>query len=239
MKQTLKCFDMETRIACRLRRLLQKKQIQHHDGVSAVVTLAAAATTTTRTRGAISSFSTSSSGGGSGGNPHSKPMTSWERGARLVKNTKVENQYLEHIRDVHDPSLHLKTIEDELKGTIGKALGKQGEKIMMYLRAMDQEEKRYQDLLKSHKPNSERVLASARTYNQHRKDCIQARWELMVHRQAAGFLVNNHNFVTEKFPIGEPLPESDNTTTVSVVKSKETKTFGDQLDWWQRVGRWR
>lgn len=66
-----------------------------------------------------------------------------ESGAKLVQNTTVENKYLEHIRDVHDPSQHLKTIEDELKGTIGKALGKQGQKILMYARLMDQEQKKY------------------------------------------------------------------------------------------------
>jgi len=46
--------------------------------------------------------------------------TSWERGAKLVKDVdKVSNRYLEAIRETHDPSFHIKTIEDELKETIG------------------------------------------------------------------------------------------------------------------------
>ena len=82
--------------------------------------------------------SSSSSGGGSGSSyaatGPSTRLKSWESGARLVRNTTVENnKYLEHIREVHDPSQHLKTIEDELKGTIGKALGKQGEKVLQAL----------------------------------------------------------------------------------------------------------
>ena len=179
-------------------------------------------------------------------------MTAWQRGARLVKNPKVENEYMDHIRDIHDPSLHLKTIEDELMGTIGKALGKQGEKINMYRRAMAQEYQRYQEVLSNieeegcneeHSTKSQRLLLeSAQKFNQYRKDAIQARWELMVHRQAAGFLVNNHKFVMEKFPIVEALPE-DEVSTGEDMEPKSTapppKTFGDQLDWWQRVGRWR
>jgi hypothetical protein len=133
-------------------------------------------------------------------------LKSWERGARLVKNTKVQNNYLEHIRASHDPSLHVKTIEDELKGTIGKALGKQGEKVRTYLKAMDQERQRYELLLQDHQITDPKVIATAKQYNEHRRKCLHARWELMVHRQAVGFIVGNHKYVVETFPIGDSLP---------------------------------
>ena len=171
-------------------------------------------------------------------------LTSWESGARLVKNTHVENQYLDHIRDIHDPSLHLKTIEDELKGTIGKALGRQGEKILNFLKLMEQERQQY-EILRQQQPTCDTKLSQcAKQHNHYRKLCIHARWELMVHRQAVGFIVNNHKFVMEKFPIGDPLPE-DNVVGEQGESSKpeevpkEKKKFGDQLEWWQRVGRWR
>jgi hypothetical protein len=80
-------------------------------------------------------------------------LQSWESGACMIKNTKIENQYLEHMRDLYDPSLHLKTIEDELKGTIGKALGKQGEKILMYARIMHTKHEKYEELLEKHHRN--------------------------------------------------------------------------------------
>lgn len=170
-----------------------------------------------------------------------KELKSWERGARLVKDTKVENKYLEHIRETHDPSLHIKTIEDELKGSIGKALGKQGEKVVMYLRAMEQERKRYYQLLENHEPTHQVVIDSIHKHNTYRKDCINARWELMVHRQAVGFIVGNQKYVTETFPIGEPLPVPYSSTNekTSDEKNERRKVFGDQLDWWQRIGRWR
>ena len=93
----------------------------------------------------------------------------------------------------------------------------------------------------------------ANQHNQYRKDAIKARWELLVHRQAVGFIINNHKFVHEKFPIADAIsiPESEDDddgnddvpnkiSPQSTLKQKATKkTFGDQLDWWQRIGRWR
>jgi hypothetical protein len=166
----------------------------------------------------------------------------------MVKNTKVENQYLDHIRDMHDPSSHLKTIEDELKGTIGESLGKQGQKISSALQLMEQERQRYEEFLENHGANSRVVVESAQQYNVYRKQCIQARWELIVHRQAAGFTVGNHKFIMERFLIGDPLPEDtgfsadtseESSSTDSSSDSKNKKKFGDQLDWWETVGRWK
>jgi len=222
----------------------------------------------------------------------SKSSKSWESGAKMVKNTQVTNQYLEHIRDVHDPSMHIKTIEDELKSTMGKALGKQGDKILRELRLMKEQKDIYDSLLESILPKttlteqekSSSTLGNNDTYtthsneenfditpivnsiqareicevvdkyNMHRKACVHARWELIVHRQAIGFIVNNHKFVHDKFPIPDALilPEvvakvcddsesinSGNANADSNTRDATTKQFGDQLSWWEKVGRWR
>eukprot|EP00934_Nitzschia_sp_Nitz4_P004521 Nitzschia sp. Nitz4//scaffold110_size71422//64604//65230//NITZ4_005885-RA/size71422-processed-gene-0.76-mRNA-1//-1//CDS//3329533122//4511//frame0 len=175
--------------------------------------------------------------------PAEKTST-WERGAKMVKNVDRENNpYLDAIRETHDPSMHIKTIEDELKSTIGKALGKQGEKIMMYLRAMEQEKRHHASLLEKHDAMERVVIESAEKHNEYRKHCMTARWELMVHRQAAGFLVDNHRFVMERYPIPEPIPtepveEGAESQNKVATPKKEQKITG-QLDWWQRVGRWR
>lgn len=173
-------------------------------------------------------------------------LKSWESGAKLVKNTQTDNQYLEHIREIHDPSQHIKTIEDELKGTIGKALGKQGEKVNMYLRAMEQERKTYERLTEEEERDhtDPQVIATVEKYNSYRKDATQARWELIVHRQAVGFTVGNHSFVMSQFPIGDPLPtdtplDSFSEQEKNKKKLEAKKKFGDQLEWWQKVGRWR
>ena len=79
----------------------------------------------------------------------SSSSSSWERSAKKVKNVDTTNKYLEHIRDVHDPSQHLKTLEDELRGTMGRALGKQGEKILRSLQRVEEERVKYVDLMLS------------------------------------------------------------------------------------------
>ena len=125
--------------------------------------------------------------------PAVNPLKSWESGARMVKNPKINNEYLDHIRDMHDPSLHLKTIEDELKGTIGKALGKQAQKIVAALRQMNEQYIRYEALLENEENGldmeSPEVVEVAKKYNFYRKQAHQYRWELIVHRQAVGFTV--------------------------------------------------
>jgi hypothetical protein len=163
---------------------------------------------------------------------------------------------LEQIRETHDPSLHLKTLEEEVRGTMGKALGKQGAKITKALTKM-MEERRYYDGLvqqqqQQHDPSSLELEKCIQRHNQYRQEAITARWELMVHRQAVGFIVNNHTVVTEAFPIGDALPppslkleeegKSSNETLHKNQERTNTNTkqkFGDQLEWWQGVGRWR
>ncbi|CAJ1960132.1 unnamed protein product [Cylindrotheca closterium] len=181
--------------------------------------------------------------------PNANPLKSWESGARMVKNPKIKNEYMEHIRDIHDPSLHLKTIEDELKGTIGRALGKQAQKIVAAWRQMNDEYNKYEALLedeeKGYDMTSPEVVEIAKKYNFYRKQAHHYRWELIVHRQAVGFTVGNHKYVMEKFPIGEPLyepPEGDEDNDAMEKENKnkkEPKKFGDQLDWWQTIGRWK
>lgn len=180
------------------------------------------------------------------------PTTVWQRTAQKVKNTTddvaTNNQYLEQIRDMHDPSLHIKTLEEELLGSIGQALGKQGEKVDICLRTMQKHLQTYQQaLLEDEDHEVVKTIAARAAYNEARQHAIQARWELLVHRQAAGFLVDNHNHVTRLYPIGPPLPvdvvkdkdHDEHETKTNNEKEKEKTTFGDQLDWWQRIGRWK
>jgi hypothetical protein len=215
---------------------------------------------------------------------HRGPRTAWERGARRVKDTTnadsslgevVHLPYVERIRESHDPTLHLKTLEDELKSTIGQALRKQADKIMYEVANMEREYESYVKILQDARcsassdhdyspdsPESPRSHPSQDTrrrldevverYNGHRSRALQARWELIVHRQAAGFLVNNHNVVTQTFPIKsalrQPCWEADSPGNELALDGVEQESrrldesaarIPDQLDWWQRIGRWR
>jgi ribosome-binding ATPase YchF (GTP1/OBG family) len=169
--------------------------------------------------------------------------TSWERNATLVKNTDAKsNKYVDHMRQTHDPALHVKTLEDEIRGTMGAALGKQSKKILYALKLMQAERETYDELVgvDENPLTSSEVVESAKRYNQYRQEAVTARWELMVHRQAVGFIVDNHKIVHEKFPIGEQLPVHDGEEVIVVEKKKSQQSnHNGQLDWWQRVGRWR
>jgi len=129
-------------------------------------------------------------------------QTSWQRSAKLVKKdptdaTSTETtkhlHYLDTIRASHDPSLHIKTLEDELMGTMGAALGKQAEKIKYYLQQMEIQKNIYTTLVREQGSEHILIQETAIRYNEFRKMAKQARWELLVHRQAVGFIVNNHN----------------------------------------------
>ena len=86
----------------------------------------------------------------------------------------------------------------------------------------------------------------AHRYNDARERALKARWELLVHRQAVGFTVGNHAYVMNAFRIPDPLPvklddlkpNSENMKQSEKDIPKKEK-FGDQLDWWQRIGRWK
>lgn len=206
-----------------------------------------------------------------------QPTTqSWERGAKLVKNTDTTNKYLEHIRDTHDPQMHLKTLEDELKGSMSKALGNQGTKLLQIIEKMHTERENYTNLIQDYTTiqNEEQenaaqelsideipksikiqIFQTIRTHNNLRKDAMTARWELLVHRQAVGFITNNHKFVNDRFPIPNimELPGSlhqwegiDQECDLYVQQKNQqraqesvTRNFSDQLDWWSKIGRWR
>lgn len=165
-----------------------------------------------------------------------KKANAWERTAVQVKEVELYNdKYIDRIRETHDPSLQIKTLEDELKGTIGKALGKQGEKILYNLQCMKQE---YEYAVEN---NGKNYNQHVQKYNEYRKAAIQARWELMVHRQAAGFIIDNHQFVQKHYPIPDAISLSPEDSTAKIDNNNDdpgTK-FTGQLDWWQRVGRWK
>lgn len=195
-------------------------------------------------------FSTSSAHRPNGGT-----TTTWERGAKIVKDTDVVNPYLQRVRsEVVDPALHLKTIEDELCGAIGKALGRQGEKVSFAINEMKEAHAQYLECI--HAQCHDKALHFAYLHNDARTRAIHARWELLVHRQAVGFTVDNHSVVHKTFPISNALPikveeirktiitssgeSCEEEMQVNITEQQSTKkAWGDQLSWWERVGRWK
>jgi hypothetical protein len=143
----------------------------------------------------------------------------------------------------------MKSVEAELKGTIGKTLGRQGHKIVYAKQLMEKELQRYNDLIKLHSSAENAkfhpdIINASHNYHEYRRQALQAPWELIVQRQAAGFVVNNHDYVSEQYPIAAALPVHDlnnesssmdeksiEFTSSSVENDRKVK-FTDQLRWW-------
>ena len=131
-----------------------------------------------------------------------------------------------------------------MTGAIGKALGKQGEKVLFAIREMKQHHIQYTKQIKDQSYNE--AFQSAQMYNNARTKAIKARWELL---QAVGFTVDNHSVVHDTYNIGEQLPTrledivdecgEPKRQNHDVDESTKKKKWGDQLSWWQRVGRWK
>ena len=99
----------------------------------------------------------------------------------------------------------------------------------------------------------EDICRIVQNHNQCRQDAVRARWELIVHRQVIGFITRNHKFVHCNFPIPEKIvapgmngewdgdgrTEGVNGSQQKKVNKLVGRNFGDQLDWWERVGRWK
>jgi hypothetical protein len=170
----------------------------------------------------------------------SSSATPWGRTARQIKDSAILNSspalpaertnggshsdpYLQRVQStlVTDPVLHpVRSIEQEIQEIIGQALGKQGQKVTFALSRLQNCFQQYESCLMRY--NKEKELRSPgdtarselkqaiQTYNAQRQKAIQVRWELLVHRQAAGFIVKNHEYVTKFYPIPPALPSIDN-----------------------------
>jgi lysozyme family protein len=159
-------------------------------------------------------------------------------------------------------------------GSIGSALGKQSGKIMNFTALMEKELENYHDVLQQQQQQQQTANGTdgtigadtavlleeiAAKHNELREHALKSRWELTVHRQAAGFIVNNYQDVDKYHPIGAKLTADkpvrmddgvDGASASSVgtdvsnaeeraAEKPAVKKFGDQLDWWQEIGRWR
>lgn len=215
-----------------------------------------------------------------------KPTKAWQRGAIAVKNTDVTNPYLETIRQTHDPALHVKTIEDELKSTIGQALGKQGSKILWAVREMEKEfdhflslaeqwdaailaaaaEKEKRKLMTvstassstisstptTHPTSSsdpppklltkyekrllhKKIRKSAFAHNRWRVAALNARWEMVVQRQAIGFTLGNREYVHQSYPIADAILLEEDRQKLRKSTRKKVPNNGH---WWQRINYW-
>ena len=135
----------------------------------------------------------------------------------------VTNPYLEAF----DPALHIKTLEEELAGSIGQ--------VVMWMKVVEQEKRNYENLI-AKRAGLKEIQKIVLTHNDAREKAITPRLELTVHRQAAGFRIKNHKFVHDMFRIDDKLSMEDKIENINGGKNRihekerkqKKKKFGDQ-----------
>lgn len=138
----------------------------------------------------------------------SKPVPAYTRLATKIQDTELETNFsnvkhLEQLRTVYNPLDALGKLEEEIAEEIASALGKTGGKCTVYFSMLRKIQLKYEALPAAHKDKGE----TARLFNEVRALAREARRDLIIHRQAAGFTFQNHQIVETEFPLPPKLPE--------------------------------
>ncbi|GMH70698.1 hypothetical protein TrST_g9119 [Triparma strigata] len=169
-----------------------------------------------------------------------------------------KDQYLEAMaKATSGPQSHVKLVEEELAEEVAAALKKQSDKVLTAIAKAEHLRRDVESELSELKPLKvpdlksmckelglpqtgkkdslvQRCLSSSKlsSFESARSAASHARWELLIHRQACGFVTNNNQFIETHYPIPEKI-------TFKKTNEPPAKVFTDQLEWWQSKGRWR
>ena len=135
-----------------------------------------------------------------------KPVPAWTRLANKIKDTELATDFsramhLEELRKVYDPEMEIGKLEDELQEEIASALGKTGRHCRAYFSLLEKLQLKYD---KESNIDSKRLIASS--FNEVRELAMDARRNLIIHRQAAGFTYQNHRIVEQEYPLPSKIP---------------------------------
>ncbi|QDG53597.1 hypothetical protein FIV42_23485 [Persicimonas caeni] len=118
----------------------------------------------------------------------------WKRLVERLKAEDFESTYLDRLDRRLSIAAGSNTLEKEIIEEMAYALTKSGDKINVALLELDVLRRDYDN---ASDPAERARLADG--FNEKRREAMRARWELMVHREALGFL--RHDGIEEDFPI--------------------------------------
>jgi hypothetical protein len=131
----------------------------------------------------------------------SKAEPAWTRLANKLKNQEVPPHLADSVKNkVASVEDHVSHLEEELREEMAKALGKTGRTcvyLFSLLKAADAE-------CDSADLTLEQRKEAIETYNEIRRSAEQARYELVIHRQAIGLTWRNQAIVEAEFPLLPP-----------------------------------
>jgi hypothetical protein len=132
----------------------------------------------------------------------------------------------------------VKLLEDELAEVVAGALKKQHDKLTILIG----------EATELRGPAEGGVGVEA--FEAKRKECMDARWEMIIHRTACGFKAGVYDVVERMYPMPAPLPgaepeEAEEGAAAEPVAKTDrlreferrsgasAKKFGTQTDWWR------
>lgn len=123
----------------------------------------------------------------------------WKRLVERLKAQDFESTYLDRLDRRLTLAAGRSSLEEEIIEEMAYALTRSADKINVALLELDVLRRDYDQ---AGSAAERKRLAEA--FNEKRREAMRARWELMVHREALGFL--RHDGMEEDFPIPPALP---------------------------------
>eukprot|EP00600_Ochromonadales_sp_CCMP1393_P005893 CAMPEP_0174963256 /NCGR_PEP_ID=MMETSP0004_2-20121128/5230_1 /TAXON_ID=420556 /ORGANISM="Ochromonas sp., Strain CCMP1393" /LENGTH=108 /DNA_ID=CAMNT_0016211863 /DNA_START=296 /DNA_END=619 /DNA_ORIENTATION=+ len=105
-----------------------------------------------------------------------------------IQDDGADSVYLNRLRAVHDPEQHIESLEDELREEMAQALGRTGSKCDYLFYLMEKEGQKCEEVLMNCASVEQEKQQAVHAYNLAREEAIQARAELIIHRQSVGLV---------------------------------------------------
>eukprot|EP00943_MAST-04B_sp_MAST-4B-sp1_P000724 g724.t1 len=143
--------------------------------------------------------------------------------AEQMTDENVESEYMERLRgEVKSADSLMAGLEHELKSEIAQALKGSEDKVNWALLQCDLIEKK-------NEPTAENI----KNHEYWRKEADTRRRNLIIHRQACGFRINNYSFVQKLYPIPPKWPNSNNPVDKSI--NQHTTKKDEPLSWEEKM----
>jgi len=156
-------------------------------------------------RACVLRFNSSSASAGSGLYASKRPNSAEARLTEsLVFETKrYEERHEEVVRNRATPEalLNATLLEEELRAEMAAALGRMDTRLRERMRVMDEASSKVHQVLARPTRDVGALLEAVQDFNKAQEAAYDARLDLIVQRQSAGFWLDNHALIMKRYPI--------------------------------------
>ena len=97
--------------------------------------------------------------------------------------------------------LNMSLLEDELRGEMAVVLGRMDAKLKEKMKIMEEANSQVYAVLARPFRDVPALLEVVKIFNDAQEQAYQARLDLIVQRQSAGFVQNNYHLIMQRYPI--------------------------------------